>query len=249
MQPRLSSFSVVSASMPFQMALDQLLFERAVEAHQQKNAQPPEALLRFYYSSEPWISIGYSHAGWKTLNHQGVPEAFLEESKRVPLCRRMTGGGRVLHGRDLMFTLIAPKDMHPRYKSVMDSYTQIHEVLQLALKAVGINAGFYQDDKPLPAGKDCFLFPITSDLAVSGKKIAGGGQKRSLGVLLHQESIQLENTSLYEPLMTEFSARLSASLGCVGQTADWQPELFDAAENLGREKYEILSSYTTAEVV
>ncbi len=229
--------------MPFQMALDQLLFERAVEAHQQKDGQPPEAFLRFYYAAEPWVSIGYSHAGWKTLDPKEVPEQFLQETKQTPLCRRITGGGRVLHGRDLMFTLIAPKGMHPRYKSVMDSYAEIHEVLQQALKSLGLDAGFYREEEALPAGKDCFLFPIASDLAVNGRKIAGGGQKRTLGMLLHQESILLEKDSLYEPLMEAFSAKLSDSLGCVRQAAEWQPELFDAAEKLGRERYEIRTAF------
>lgn len=221
------------------MALDELLFEQMIQAPQAEPAAS-RAALRFYYASEPWISIGYSHAGWKALSEgREIPADLLSDAARFPVCRRITGGGRVLHGKDLMFTLIAPRILDESFKSVMGSYARLHEVLIEALRALGVEARFYREDESLPAGKDCFLHPITSDLEAGGKKIAGGGQKRSRGFLLHQESIHLEQTHLYEPLTRAFAEGLGKWFDCEPEKADWRPEWFQAAETLGREKYEV----------
>lgn len=227
-------YPLISAPMPFQMALDELLFERTIQAGR------GDAVLRFYYASEPWISIGYSHAGWKALHSGGaVPADLLQDAAKYPVCRRITGGGRVLHGRDLMFTLIAPKDAEPSFGSVMASYARLHEILREALREGGVDARFYREEDSLPEGKDCFLYPIASDLEAGGKKIAGGGQKRSRGYLLHQESIHLENPSVYEVLQAGFLGRLADQLKRKAEAQDWDPAVFEAAENLGREKYAV----------
>lgn len=239
MSSRLLVYSALSASMPFQMALDELLFEQMIQASQAEPAVS-RAALRFYYASEPWISIGYSHAGWKALSEGlEVSADLLSDAARYPVCRRITGGGRVLHGKDLMVTLIAPRALDESFKSVMGSYARLHEVLVEALRAVGIEARFYREEDSLPLGKDCFLHPIASDLEADGKKIAGGGQKRSRGFLLHQESIHLEQTHLYEPLARAFAEGLEKWFGCKPEKADWQPEHLEAAEILGREKYAV----------
>lgn len=241
MSSRLLVYSALSAPMPFQMALDELLFEQWIQA---PSTEPSvsRAALRFYYASEPWVSIGYSHAGWKALSEGlDAPADLLTDAARTPVCRRITGGGRVLHGRDLMFTLIAPRALDESFKSVMGSYARLHEVLIEALQELGIKARFYREEEPLPSGKDCFLHPIASDLEAGGKKIAGGGQKRSRGFLLHQESIHLDQTYLYEPLTQALTRGLGKWFGCEPEKADWQPEHLEAAEILGREKYEVLA--------
>lgn len=225
--------------MPFQMAVDELLFERMIQA-QSLQPDAPQAMIRFYYASGPWVSIGYSHAGWKALS-EGLepPQELLADAKLFPVCRRITGGGRVLHGKDLMFTFIASKNMDESFKSVMSSYARLHEVLGEALADLGVKARFYREDESLPAGKDCFLHPISSDLEADGKKIAGGGQKRSRGFLLHQESIHLKRDDLYEPLTHAFIKGLSERFGCKTESSDWPPELMEEAEILGRQKYEV----------
>ncbi|MBU3759845.1 MAG: hypothetical protein FGM27_07965 [Candidatus Omnitrophica bacterium] len=231
MPRELFTYALISAPMPFQMALDEILFERLIETAQ------AQAVLRFYYASEPWISIGYSHAGWKSQPTSAHSQGLLRDGRNRPVCRRITGGGRVVHGEDIMFTLMAPKDAEPSFSSVMGSYTRIHEILLDSLGACGIQAGFYREDADLPQGKDCFLFPIASDLEFRGKKIAGGGQKRSRGYLLHQESVCLDRQDLYEGLRSDFSARFAAALGRDLKDCDWDPLMFEEAERLGNSKY------------
>ena len=156
--------------MPFQLALDEVLFHRA-----KKNHGPT---LRFYFSSEPWSTLGYSQKGF----HQNG----------IPACRRITGGGKVLHGKDLIFSLTSQKEHDEIFSSVRMSYLKIHEAVKLAFESLGKTAEFYRCDENLPRGKDCFLFPIATDLRLGKHKIAGGAQKRSHGALLHEESIKLE---------------------------------------------------------
>lgn len=220
--------------MPFQMALDELLFRRMIEDGTPRESQSP--LVRFYYSSEPWISLGYSYAGWK---HPGAgAENAAEGNGNLPVCRRLTGGGRVLHGRDIMFTLIAPKAAHGSFSSVSESYLAIHEAVKSAIEDMGHKPRFYRDEE-LARGKDCFLFPITTDLGVGGEKVAGGGQKRSLGIMLHQESIRAELLGDPEIFREHLERRFEEIFAVTLEPAPFWPELFLQAEKLGAEKYRV----------
>ena len=233
-------YPTISASMPFQMALDEILFRQRVELHAQGHATVP--LIRFYYASEPWVSLGYAYAGWKRFREgQPFSEDLSGLPSGIPLCRRLTGGGRVVHGEDLMFTVIAAKGADESFKSVRVSYWKLHEVLKNALTAMGEPAGFYRCDEELEHGKDCFLYPIATDLRVHQKKVAGGGQKRSEGMLLHQESVQVRRGFDYERLKEEFLKSFSAQFCAEIGQAEWDPLLFSGAEKMAQEKYLIES--------
>lgn len=169
-------YPTIRAPMPFQMALDELLFRRYLES--QNGSTPGFPLLRFYYSSEPWVTVGYSYRGPEREGEAGVT-------------RRITGGGRVEHGKDLIFSLIAGKMEDDSFRSVRVSYWKLHEAVKAGYEALGLKPRFYRCDEPLAKGSDCFRFPIASDLAVGAGKIAGGAQKRSQGALLHQESLKI----------------------------------------------------------
>lgn len=225
----------ISGSMPFQMALDEILFNAAIEAHQNGNDLPP--ILRFYYASEPWVSLGYAYAGWRDWRDNQDTDEGAE--KDFPVCRRLTGGGRVIHGNDLMFTMIAPKTMDESFKSVRVSYLKIHEVLKDALTALGCESRFYRCDEDLPKGKDCFVFPIATDLAVGNGKIAGGGQKRSLGIMLHQESVQLKGLPGANKIITAFQEKFCLHFNATLKNSSIHPAWFADAEALADHKYRV----------
>lgn len=173
-------FPTLSAPMPLQMAVDKLLFEDFA----QKPEQGP--IFRIYYSSEPWCSVGY--AAEKKSGY--FLESSQHELRTLPICRRVTGGGTVLHGNDLIFALCARKEDQPdQFETVESSYLHLHEAVRIAFQKIGLRPDFYQDE-PLKSGRDCFLFPVETDLRLYGRKIAGGAQKRAGDVFLHEESIQ-----------------------------------------------------------
>jgi len=102
--------------MPFHMALDEVLF------NQKKALEDPTPILRFYYSSEPWITTGYS---FNKPSGYSVDSSEILESN-IPSCRRLTGGGNVLHGDDLIFSIIAKTSFHKEdFRSLRVCYLKI----------------------------------------------------------------------------------------------------------------------------
>ncbi len=244
-------FPTLSAPMPLQMALDEILFRRMESGDAEFSSRP---LLRLYYSSEPWMTVGYSYK-----EQYGVPSTECEvqspknqerkflnfklgtlNSKlktQIPVCRRITGGGRVLHGRDVLFSVAARKSHHEAFESVRISYLKIHEAVKAAYETLGFQPRFYRCDEKLARGQDCFLFPIATDLGLSGEKIAGGAQKRSSGALLHQESVKMAPGVEAESLMRGLQSGFEKMFEMKFQLSNLDPDLLEQAEQLAAEKY------------
>ena len=215
--------------MPLQMALDELLFES-----QKKEAQAP--VLRFYVSSSYWISAGYSFRDSAALSKSDL----ILGNPQVPVCRRVTGGGCVLHGQDLVFSLTARTELDPEKLGVTrTSYGKIHEAVKRGLQICGLDPKFYSHEDGLAKGNDCFDFPVESDLSWKGKKIAGGAQKRSQGVLLHHESIQVPRDVGREQLIRAIRKGMEEVFGISIQNADMDPAIYFQAEKRDKEKSEI----------
>jgi lipoate-protein ligase A len=218
----------MSAPMPFQMALDEVLFRSLIEKR-----LPPAPILRFYFSSEPWMTVGYSH-----------PKE--QAAGPVPMCRRITGGGRVLHGEDLIFSLSGRKEDDDSFGSVRISYWKIHEAVKAGYEALGQMPEFYRCDEKLPRGGDCFTFPIATDLGLDGRKIAGGAQKRSSGVFLHQESLQLTPSLNAENLAAALRVSFEKVFGVQIENMACEPEQLKEAKDLAKTKYDSQESMVTA---
>jgi lipoate-protein ligase A len=224
-----SLLPTISAPMPLQMALDEILFES-----QKKEARDP--VLRFYISSAPWISVGYSFKDSAAFSKSDL----ILRNPRIPVCRRITGGGCVLHGQDLIFLITARVQADPeKFGSVRTGYAKIHESVRIGLQACGLDPRFYSSKEPLPKGDDCFDFPVESDLSWKEKKIAGGAQKRSEGVLLHHESVLIPPGVGWDDLMAAIQRGIEAVFGVTIQNAAMDPNLYFQAERQINEKFEI----------
>lgn len=166
------------------MALDELL---AVE--QRHEAEPPA--LRFYRWESPSVSAGY----FQPLS--AVDRSFQCLKKDQPLVRRMTGGGAVLHGKDLTFSL-ALKNPNPFFPTdTKMSYLKINEALRAGLIGLFPELDYADCRTAAPlgrAGKErvCFEAPSCYDLLLAGKKVVGASQRRLGRVLLHQSSVFLD---------------------------------------------------------
>ncbi|MFA5159101.1 MAG: hypothetical protein WC484_01180 [Candidatus Omnitrophota bacterium] len=240
-----SLFPTISAPMPIQMALDELLFE-----FQKKKTQAP--ILRFYVSSAPWISVGCSFRDTAALSKSDL----ILKNPQVPVCGRVTGGGCVLHGQDLIFSLIARydggqvsfsaerelvagKSVRVFLSSTCTSYAKIHESVRIGLQTCGLDSKFYSLEDELPKGNDCFDFPVESDLSWNGKKIAGGAQKRSEGVLLHHESILIPSGVEVGDLMAGIKQGLEAVFNSSIQKTNLDPEIYFQAERKAMSREEV----------
>lgn len=155
---------------PAQMACDEALLRLT-----------DRPVLRVFRWANPWISAGYF-----------VPFDEAQAARPdLPVCRRWTGGGIVIHDNDFTFSLIAPRGEVFASQRPADSYRLLHEALAAALALTGC-ASSLADDRS-SAGRECFAAPVQHDILCDGKKIAGGAQRRSKHGLLHQGSVQSTN--------------------------------------------------------
>ena len=158
------------------MAVDQVLLESLASSESE-----PDAILRVYRWSTPYLSIGYFQK-----------YAELENPDDLPVVRRWTGGGTVEHGEDWTFSLIARRECSIAKLPPPETYCIIHTALAAALKDCGVAETILsKSDQPHDgSGLKCFNSPVTDDLLLNDKKIAGGAQRRSKFGLLHQGSVQ-----------------------------------------------------------
>ena len=165
------------------MAIDEMLL------HSQRGT-PHRPVLRFYTWEEPSITTGY----FQKLGH--VARKFDAEKKGIPVVRRLSGGGAVLHGEDLTFSLCLPIPNVFVPADVKGSYLKIHEAVRVGLKADHPEMD-YADCRTVPSGKNqskeriCFESPACYDLLLSERKILGSSQRRIGKCLLHQATLFL----------------------------------------------------------
>lgn len=192
---------------PQQMACDEVLLQTA--------AHP---LLRIFRWASPWVSAGYFS---NLLQAQAVrPD--------LPVCRRWTGGGIVVHDGDITFALVVPRREPFAQSRPADSYLALHQHLAGALAASGVPAGLAAD---LPAHDTCFAGPVRHDVVAGGRKVAGGAQRRTRQGLLHQGSVQGIDPG------DNFADRFAASL--TARVDAWLPpaDLEERIETLAARKY------------
>jgi lipoyl(octanoyl) transferase len=143
----------------FNMALDEALL---------LGGGPP--VLRLYQWRPHAVSLGYfqDSAPFRTL-----PAA-------LPIVRRLTGGGAILHGEELTFSVVVDAELLPR--DIEDSYSLLHDAVVAALRSVGVpSERLLAGARPAPRGGAawCFQEPGRGDLVTpAGRKLLGSAQRR-----------------------------------------------------------------------
>jgi len=158
------------------------------------------------------------------------------------LVRRWTGGGIVLHGDDLTYSIMIPASDPAFSESSIWIYEKIHRALADALNGVGERAVVTGGVDPgrialskhagiSAGGYNCFTNPVRADVIMDGRKIAGAAQRRTRRGLLQQGSIQgfLMKTDLAQ----KFSQALSASC----REFQMNEEILQRAGQLAHQKY------------
>ncbi len=155
------------------MAADELLVRR------------PEAWLRIYGWDRPSVSFGY----FDTV--QVASSIFPPRAgENMAYIRRWTGGGIVDHRKGYTYTLTLPAQPGIMYPTSAVLYKWIHGALAGALAASGVSCRLLVEDAP-DGGRACWASPVASDIVDdAGQKLAGAGQRRYKGAVLHQGLIQ-----------------------------------------------------------
>ncbi len=140
--------------------------------------------VRFYTWSMPTVSLGRSFKAEKVLDFERLSRW------NIGYVSRITGGGCVLHYRDLTYSMVVPISDNSR-RNTTTIFRQVHGLIADALKA----CGFKVDDIELHDGKgllfDCFEMSQHGELIHRGNKILGSAQKVLRGSLLQHGSLQL----------------------------------------------------------
>jgi lipoate-protein ligase A len=139
-----------------------------------------EALVTFWTWTEPTISLGFLQ-----------PDQAVE-ARGLPVVRRPTGGGAILHAEEWTYSALVPLD-HPRLGGSLAAATgAIVGVIARALaQAFGIAVDPAAGEGAVgePASAACFARRRGYELAVGGRKLMGSAQRRGRRVLLQQGSL------------------------------------------------------------
>ncbi|MCA9011355.1 MAG: lipoate--protein ligase family protein [Planctomycetaceae bacterium] len=191
----------------FNMSMDAALLQLAAERER--------SVVRIYQWSEPTVTLGY---------FQGLNQDSESPFPGLPIVRRLSGGGAILHDREVTYSLILPLS-HPARQNPSGVYETVHQAIIQLLTTVGVSSLLRSAFEKLPthrmtagAGPTaepflCFLRQNPNDIVhSSGCKIVGSAQRRRKGVILQHGSIILKASELVpqvkgiEDLEPEFAA-------------------------------------------
>ncbi len=146
----------------------------------------PNPTLRFYDWSFPAFSFGYFQDIALEVDVDACRAAGIE------LVKRMTGGGTVVHGWELTYTLILPRSTAEI--GVSDVYQRIGQSLVKAFQKLGVPAECYAAcaDSPQAAPNICLTNPAEHDVMSDDKKLAGVSVRRNRDGILFQGYISLD---------------------------------------------------------
>lgn len=231
----------------FNMSMDEALLELAAFGNR--------TTVRIYKWSEPTVTLGY---------FQGVADGVASQFQGLPVVRRLSGGGAILHDHEITYSLTLPVSHSARHNP-SSVYEIVHRAIIQLLQGANFNCQLrseYDQEKTLVAKSHianpseepflCFLRRNPNDIVhQSGNKIVGSAQRRRKGVTLQHGSILLES-STHTPWVTgivnlkydfdliEFRKALPLAIGKVlGDTVqlrDYSQEEYDLASAIEMRK-------------
>ncbi len=169
-----------AADAAWNMSVDEALLLAAPGA-------PPA--LRLYGWREPSVSLGLRQAEpvW-------LPRCA---ALGVPVVRRVTGGGAVLHAGDLTYSVVAALDTPELPRDLRGSYEWIRARLIRGLELAGLAA----QRSRAQAGADrlelCFAGATGYEVELDGEKLVGSAQRRGARAFLQHGSIRLADDSVF----------------------------------------------------
>jgi len=213
-----------------------------------KSAPPT---LRLYQWSPPTISLGY-------FQNYADYEALPAPAGELPVVRRLTGGGAILHDLELTYSIALPLGHELLRGGANHLYELAHDAVIASLGELQLTAtrcGQSDDSGAARGPFFCFERRHCYDVLLGGDKIAGSAQRRTRQAVLQHGSIVLgnrfaqqmtasasESTEPDDPvkkiseIRNAFPEQVSKALGVEFELTGWSEEEQRLASNL-REKY------------
>lgn len=172
------------------MAVDEVLLDSA--------AENGIATLRFYRWSEPTLSLGYFQSAADRNQHP--------PSATCAMVRRTSGGGAILHDRELTYSLALPAG-HPLSKDADELYCAVHSALIGLLNDNFRPTSKWKGQKCVAHDELaeepflCFQRRSSGDVLLaseveptSAQKVGGSAQRRRRGAVLQHGSLLLSES-------------------------------------------------------
>jgi len=156
----------------------QLNMIRDIEFFDKVVTKDLKGFLRIYDWQEPAVTIGYHQRSFKTY----------KRDLNIPVLKRPTGGGAVLHLHDITYSLSTPA-MGRFSKDIGQTHAEISKAFAAALNRCGMDAEI--NDAGYAYSEVCFARSAPLEIMINNKKIMGSAQLRSKGYLLEQGVIPL----------------------------------------------------------
>lgn len=200
------------------------------------------ATLRLYQWSTPTISLGY-------FQRSSDLAAMNERLTKLPVVRRLTGGGAILHDLELTYSVSIPNEHHLVSGRPKRLYELVHDALITSLDALGISAvrcGQTDESGPRRGPFFCFARRHEFDVLVGSDKIAGSAQRRTREAILQHGSIVFGNRFEEQPtanvsipvddpigkLRSSFAVHLGAVMGEDIISGSWNDSELALADTL-----------------
>lgn len=156
--------------------------------------EQPNPTLRFYGWTQPAFSFGYFQNIASEVDVEACRAAGIE------LVKRMTGGGIVVHGWELTYTLVIPRGAGEM--NISDAYHIIGQSLVKAFQQLGIPAQCYATGNYSSSAVTnrtygveaniCLTNPAEHDVMSDNKKLAGVSVRRNRNGIMFQGYISLD---------------------------------------------------------
>ncbi len=204
------------------------------------------AALRLYAWAPPTISLGCFQ---RHEDLTRLPAAL----RHLPVVRRCTGGGAILHDRELTYCLTLDDSLAAGRLGPVALYRLIHHLWRDVLAAEGRPVRLAPDWLPGPAPRGgpffCFEQPGRTDLLLGEGKVLGSAQRRIPGRTMQHGSLILgrrfeahPGADLGDPSPEElerwiaaFQQGLARELGLELRPAAWTPQrLVDVRQRRAR---------------
>ncbi|WP_456323614.1 lipoate--protein ligase family protein [Hydrogenimonas sp.] len=184
-------------------------------------------ILRIYQWPQA-LSFGRFSNPFKTI------DLSLAEKYRISCVRRITGGGILIHGGDISYSLILPSSFAKEH-GVKGGYRYLCRFLIHLYEKMGLKAAFATEvNIPQTRSEVCLAGHEAYDIVIGGKKIGGNAQRHIRSAMLQHGSIPLlYDRELFEPLFLKTSGfGSSTSLKELGKS-----ESFETVKNMVKESF------------
>ena len=158
--------------------------------------------LRLYRWRPATLSLGYFQS-FADLAEQSA------QVRAIPVVRRTTGGGAILHADELTYSLVLPGGDGQAGAGAAELYTLMHGLIVVAVEALAPAAapvsecGAEAADESSAGGRGgpflCFARRSRHDLLAGDDKLAGSAQRRTPQALLQHGSVILSRSYADQP--------------------------------------------------